>query len=59
MENSKTACRPNNWSPVAYKGRSCMRGSNLKSLTGNILVFWMLWMLIGEFTHVQCPCDEG
>ena len=36
-----------------------MRGFNLKALTGNILVFWMLSRRLGEFAHVQCPCDES
>ena len=39
MENSKTACHPKNWSPVAYKRWPFTTGSNLKALTGNILVF--------------------
>ena len=60
MENSKTARHPKNWLPVAYKRWPFIGGSNLKALTGNILVFWMSSGRSGEVVaHVPCPRDES
>ena len=37
-----------------------MGGSNVKALTGNSLVFWMLSGCLGEVVaHVPCPRDES
>ena len=59
MENSKTACYPKILVTSCLQEVALYERFQLEGLTWNILVFWMLSRRLGEFAHVQCPCDES